>query len=161
MTRVLVIDDDRSVGAALEMLLAQQGCDTILATDSRAGVQAFDSSKFDVVMIDIFMPGIDGLEIIKSIRERMPMVPIVAMSGFRFRNSKPSAPDFLGMATKLGATCCLRKPFTPQQLMAAINSCLKPVFPDDRSAGAENQVRDSRDEYGQLRLQNPTFTDSV
>jgi DNA-binding NtrC family response regulator len=161
MTRVLVIDDDHSVGAAIQMMLARQGCETVLTPDSYAGVEAFESSKFQIVMIDIFMPGNDGLETIKGIRERSPMAPIVAMSGFRFRNSMPSAPDFLGMATKLGATCCLRKPFTPQQLMAAINLCLAPVFPGNCLEGAENQVKDSRDDYGQFPLQYPVSTAAV
>jgi hypothetical protein len=80
------------------------------------------------------------------------------MSGFRFRNSMPSAPDFLGMAARLGATCCLRKPFTPQQLMAVINSCFNPVLPSDRLGGAENHMKDSRDEHGQFRPRYPAFT---
>jgi CheY-like chemotaxis protein len=88
-------------------------------------------------MIDIFMPGMDGLETIKGFRERAPTVPIVAMSGFRFRNScMAPAPDFLGMAAKLGATYCLQKPFGPQQLMTAITTCLGERFPEDRAASA-------------------------
>jgi hypothetical protein len=57
------------------------------------------------------------------------------MSGFKFRNSMASVPDFLGMAAKLGATFCLRKPFAPQQLIAAINSCLDPALSIGRPAG--------------------------
>lgn len=133
MTRVLVIDDNRSVGEAIQIMLARQGYETVLAPDAHAGVQAFESSKFDLVMVDIFMPGMDGLETIKDFRERAPTVPIVAMSGFRFRNSMAPVPDYLGMAAKLGATCCLRKPFAPQQLIVAINSCLDPAFTSDRS----------------------------
>jgi DNA-binding response OmpR family regulator len=135
VTRVLIIDDDRSVGAAIQMMLARQDCDAVVAPDAQAGMRAFESSNFDVVMVDIFMPGLDGLETIKGIRERASTVPIVAMSGFRFRNSMACAPDFLGMAAKLGATFCLRKPFAPQQLIAAINSCLGPAPSIDRPAG--------------------------
>jgi len=124
MTRVLVIDDDRSLGAAIQTTLARKGCDTVLAPDAHAGVQAFESSKFDVVIVDIFMPGMNGLETIKSFRQRAPTVRILAVSGFRFRESMAPAPDFLAMAAKLGATACLRKPFAPQQLIAVINSGL-------------------------------------
>jgi CheY-like chemotaxis protein len=88
-------------------------------------------------MVDIFMPGMDGLETIRGFRERAPTVPIVAMSGFRFRNSCTApAPDFLGMAIKLGATYCLQKPFGPQQLMAAITACLGERLPKNRAASA-------------------------
>jgi CheY-like chemotaxis protein len=95
----------------------------VLADTGQLGVQAFESASFDAVMVDIFMPGMDGLETIKGFRERAPMVPIVAMSGFKFRDSLAPAPDFLAMAAKLGATYCLRKPFGVQQLMSAIKAC--------------------------------------
>lgn len=124
MTRVLVIDDDKSVCSAIEAFLRRQDCIVVLANNGYVGIKSFESSHFDVVMIDIFMPGMDGLETIKGFRERAPKVPIVAMSGFRFRGTTGPAPNFLGMAAKLGATYCLSKPFQPQQLMAAINACL-------------------------------------
>jgi DNA-binding response OmpR family regulator len=137
MARVLVIDDDKSVCAAIEALLRHQDCVAILAESGSAGARAFEESQFDLVMIDIFMPGMDGLEVIRGFRERAPTVPIVAMSGFRFRNSGTApAPDFLGMATKLGATYCLQKPFGPRQLMAAITACLGERVPQKRAASA-------------------------
>jgi len=137
MTRVLVIEDDHSVGAAIQMMLACKGCETVLAPDANAGVQAFEASKFDVVMVDIFMPGIDGLKTIKGIRERAPSIPIVAMSGFRFRDSTGPGLDILGMAAELGAVSCLRKPFAPAQLIAAINSGLDPALSVGRSGVSE------------------------
>jgi len=137
MTRVLVIDDDQSVSVAIQLMLARQGCDTVLAPDADVGVQTFESSKFDLAMVDIFIPEMDGLKIIKRFRERMPAVPIIAMTGFRFRNSMAPTLDFLGMAAQLGATYCLRKPFTLQQLIAAINSCFDPAISIDRTAETE------------------------
>jgi DNA-binding response OmpR family regulator len=130
MTRVLVIDDDRSVRAAIQTLLHDQDCVAVLAGDGITGTKIFAAGHFDLVMVDIFMPGMDGLETIKGFRERAPTVPIVAMSGFRFRGTcLAPAPDFLGMAAKLGATYCLQKPFGPQQLMATINACLGEPLP--------------------------------
>lgn len=134
MTRVLVIEDDHSVGLAIQNMLTHQGCDTVLALDAPKAAAALEKSAFDVVMIDIFIPGMDGLKTIKEFRERMPAMPIVAMSGFRFRNSMSPTLDFLGMAAQIGATACLRKPFSPQQLMEAINASLNPVFVSDHSA---------------------------
>lgn len=136
MTRVLVIDDDKSVCTAIETLLGYQDCVAVVANSGNLGAETFEASNFDVVMIDIFMPGMDGLETIKGFRERAPTVPIVAMSGFRFRSSIAPAPDFLAMAAKLGARYCLRKPFGPQQLMAAINACLGESLPSGRAAEA-------------------------
>jgi DNA-binding response OmpR family regulator len=137
MARVLVIDDDKSVCAAIETLLRHQDCIAILAESGSVGARAFEASHFDLVMVDIFMPGMDGLQAIKGFREKAPTVPIVAMSGFRFRNScMAPAPDFLGMAAKLGATYCLQKPFGPQQLMAAITACLGEKLPENRAVSA-------------------------
>lgn len=134
MTRVLVIEDDRSVSLAIQNMLVHQGCEAVLATDAQQGSQALEAAEFDVVMIDIFIPGMDGLKTIKDIRQRMPTVPIVAMSGFRFRNSMSPTLDFLGMAAQIGANSCLRKPFSPQQLREAINASLNPAFVSDHSA---------------------------
>jgi DNA-binding response OmpR family regulator len=137
MARVLVIDDDKSVCAAIETLLRHEDCVAILAESGSVGAKTFEDSQFDLVMVDIFMPGMDGLATIKGFRERAPTVPIVAMSGFRFRNSGAApAPDFLGMAIELGATYCLQKPFGPQQLMAAITACLGEGPSKNRAASA-------------------------
>ncbi|WP_020173702.1 response regulator [Methyloferula stellata] len=124
MRRVLVIDDDISVRIAIELSLRRQDCIAVLAENGPLGASVFESSKFDMAMVDIFMPDMDGLEIIKNFRERAPALPIVAMSGYRFHHALSSSPDFLDMAMKLGATYLLRKPFGPGQLKAAIDACL-------------------------------------
>jgi DNA-binding response OmpR family regulator len=128
MTRVLVIEDDLSVGAAIQMMLDREGCDAVHAADANIGKKAFETSSFDLVIVDIFMPGINGLQTIAGFRRRAPSVPILAMSGFRFRDSMNPGLDFLGMATDAGATACLRKPFAPRQLMAAVYASLDPAY---------------------------------
>lgn len=135
MKRILVIDDDNSVCVAIQTLLGQQGCEAVLADNGQLGVHAFESANFDAVIVDIFMPGMDGLETIKGFRKRAPEVPIVAMSGFKFRDSLAPAPDFLAMAAKLGATYCLQKPFGLQQLMTAIKACFG-ASPEDHAVEA-------------------------
>ncbi len=137
MTQVLIIDDDISVGAALETLLRNNDCIAVLVNSGRLGLEAFATSTFDLVMVDIFMPDMDGLETIRCFRQRAPDVPIVAMSGFRIRNAAASTPDFLEMAMELGANCYLRKPFGAQQLMAAVNACLGSDLQRDRSAAPQ------------------------
>jgi DNA-binding response OmpR family regulator len=127
MRRVLVIEDDPSVGAAIQIMLDREGCDTVHAPDADMGIKAFEASSFDLVIVDIFMPGANGLETIAEFRIRAPAVPILAMSGFRFRGSMDPGLDFLGMAAEAGATGCLRKPFTPEQLTAAVRASLEPA----------------------------------
>jgi len=124
MTRVLVVDDDKSVGAAIKTVLEIAGFEVVHALDCMSGIAAIKAADFHIVMVDLFMPGIDGLETINAFRQIMPGVPIIAISGFMPRDGHGRAPDFLGMATKLGANCGLAKPFRPRDLMAAVESCL-------------------------------------
>jgi DNA-binding response OmpR family regulator len=118
-----VIDDDACVSTAIRAILARHQYDTALASRAHAGIHAFQASQCDVVMVDLFMPGMNGLDTITRIRSRSA-VPIIAMSGFRLRNSLDPDQDFLGMALLRGATISLRKPFSPPQLVVAIDRSL-------------------------------------
>jgi DNA-binding response OmpR family regulator len=125
MARVLIIDDDLSVGAAIRLTLTRHGAHAEHTLTANSGLQAFRSSDFDLVIVDLFMPEKNGLEIIGKLRELAPKVSILAISGFRFRNSMDPGLDFLGMAEKVGAAAVLPKPFTPRQLTATIEAILK------------------------------------
>lgn len=120
--RILVIDDDGCVGAAIKATLTRHGGEIEIASRACAGIEALGLSQFDVVLVDLFMPGMSGLDAISHIR-RQSGVPIVAMSGFRLRDTANSI-DYLGMAMQRGASTCIRKPFTSQQLIEAIGRSL-------------------------------------
>ena len=124
MPRVLVVDDDPMVGATIEVLLQRQGFDVTLTDGGETGLAALETQTFDVMLVDIFMPHMRGFESIRIFHERAPTLPLIAMSGYAFANHDSPAPDFLRMALELGATRCLRKPFTPVALLALINECL-------------------------------------
>ena len=128
MPRVLVVDDDPMVCMAIEVCLQRQGFEVTVADGGEAGVRALEGSTFDVMLIDIFMPHMRGFESIRVFHERAPEIPLIAMSGYAFASVDSPSPDFLGMTLELGATLCLRKPFTPNALLAAVNECLaKPI----------------------------------
>lgn len=122
--RILVVEDDPSVGAAIRMILDREGYDTVIASEADAGTRAFESVRFDLAIVDIFLPGTSGLATIAGFHRRAPATPILAMSGFRFRDSMDPGLDFLALATQAGAVVCLRKPFAPQQLMTAVSASL-------------------------------------
>ena len=124
MPRVLVVDDDPLVCATIEVFLQRQGFEVTLADGGERGLNALESSTFDLMLVDIFMPHMRGFESIRIFHERAPTVPLIAMSGYAFANLDSSAPDFLRMALELGAARCLRKPFTPAALLTAVNECL-------------------------------------
>jgi len=138
MPRVLVVDDDPMVGATIEVLLQRQGFDVTLADGGETGLAALESQVFDVMLVDIFMPHMRGFESIRIFHERAPTTPLIAMSGYAFASSASPSPDFLRMALELGATRCLRKPFTPEALLTTIRECLA-------GAGESAQPKDKKE----------------
>jgi len=122
--RILVVDDDLLVRSAIDLWLKTKGFDVVVADGGEAGLHELDHSTFAVMIVDIFMPHMRGFESIRVFHERAPQVPLIAISGYVFAEQRAPAPDFLRMALGLGASRCLRKPFTPATLMAAIEACL-------------------------------------
>jgi CheY-like chemotaxis protein len=128
MPHILVVDDDPMVCMAIEVCLQRQGFEVTIADGGEAGVRALETATFDVMLVDIFMPHMRGFESIRIFHERAPQIPLIAMSGYAFAAFDTPSPDFLRMTLELGATVCLRKPFTPNALLAAVNACLaKPI----------------------------------
>jgi CheY-like chemotaxis protein len=125
--RILVVDDDALVCAEIEGYLEAQKFLVTAADSAESGLRALESGRFDVMLVDIFMPHMRGFESVRIFHERAPVVPLIAMSGYAFANFKTPAPDFLRMALELGAARCLRKPFTPMALLTAIHECLLEV----------------------------------
>ncbi|MDE5465900.1 response regulator [Bradyrhizobium sp. CSS354] len=124
MANILIVDDDPAVQMTIRLLLERAGHHITVAGDGRKGLALFEASQFDLLFLDIFMPGMDGLETMRHIRALQPAIPIVVISG---RSSTPDAhaePDFLKMATKLGAVASLQKPFRADALLAAVAGCL-------------------------------------
>jgi CheY-like chemotaxis protein len=124
MRRILVVDDDPMVCMAIEVYLERHDFQVTIADGGEAGLRAVEGSNFDLMIVDIFMPHMRGFESIRIFHERAPAIPLIAMSGYAFANLNSPAPDFLRMALELGASRCLRKPFTPVALLAVINECL-------------------------------------
>jgi CheY-like chemotaxis protein len=124
MACILVVDDDPSVCSAIQTWLENKDYEVVLASGGIAGLRALEGRDFDLMIVDIFMPGMNGFESVRLFHQRAPHVPLIAISGYVFREHSSPAPDFLRMALDLGASCCLHKPFTPNQLLRAIDGCL-------------------------------------
>lgn len=129
MAKILVVDDDPAVQMTIRLLLERAGHSVTVAGDGQKGLSAFGSEDFDLLFLDIFMPGMDGLETMRLIHRRQPKMPIIVISGRPFAPDLAPEPDYLGMATKLGAVCSLPKPFKPATLLATVASCLAAATP--------------------------------
>jgi CheY-like chemotaxis protein len=137
MARIEVIDDDQAIRTTIKLLLEREGHDVVLAEDGRKGLEQFQTGQFDLLIVDIFMPGMDGLETIRNIHQMQPDIPIIVISGYAFRTALESVPDFLSMAMKFGAVSSLQKPFRPSQLLSAVTACLKGSDRGQRTAAQE------------------------
>ena len=125
--RVLVIDDDRFVLSMISIVLKAEGYEVTTVQSGPAGLAAFEPSKFDLLIVDIFMPGMDGVKSIKAFRQINPLLPIIAISGVMLRASKRTALDLFPLSPMLAGVTCLQKPFKAQELLGAVLSLIGPA----------------------------------
>jgi CheY-like chemotaxis protein len=122
--RILVIDDQSHVRATIVQALQTRGFDVVGAESGQAGLAKCAQSKFDVVIADLFMPGIDGVSLIKELRQRNPGLSVIAMSGVLLGGSGRTALDHLSSISELTDVVCLQKPFRPHDLLQALAAAL-------------------------------------
>lgn len=108
----------------VRLLLERAGHNVVTADGGRKGLALCESGDFDLLFLDIFMPGMDGFETMRMVRLRRPQMPIIVISGRPVTSDADGAPDFLTMATKLGAVSSLQKPFRPADLLTAVARAL-------------------------------------
>jgi CheY-like chemotaxis protein len=118
------VDDDAAVQMTIRVLLERAGHSVVTADGGRKGLALCRAGDFDLLFLDIFMPGMDGFETMRMVRQQQPQLPIVVISGRPVSSDADQAPDFLTMATKLGAISSLQKPFRPADLLEAVADCL-------------------------------------
>jgi len=121
---ILVIDDDRAVLSTIKILLERAAHAVEAVDNSQAGLRLLETQRFDLLVVDIFMPGIDGFETMRLVHQSRPEMPVIVISGQQFSSASEREPDFLYMATKLGAVSSLQKPFRPHELLAAVAKSL-------------------------------------
>lgn len=120
MTTVLVIDDEEAVRSLLRQLLQRRGFAVIEARDGEEGLRCFHSQPVDLVICDLIMPRLNGVETILGLRRASPDVKIIAMSG----GGRSHAIELLKVAGDMGADHVLGKPFSIDQFMTIVAQCL-------------------------------------
>ena len=122
MARILVIDDQADVRAMMAIVLRVQRFEIVEAADAQEALQAFDASAFDLAIVDIFLQGSNGSDLIATMREQVPDLPVVAISGI-------TALDFLSKSPELADVICLQKPFRPGDLTRAMEAARQAMRP--------------------------------
>jgi DNA-binding response OmpR family regulator len=116
--RILVVDDQSDVRAMLSIVLRINHFEVVEAASGEAGLKAFENSSFDLVIVDVFLQETNGFDVITIMRERVPDLPVVAMSG-------TTALDFVSEWPELANIISLQKPFRPNELIRAIEAACR------------------------------------
>jgi DNA-binding response OmpR family regulator len=113
LPRVLMIDDQPDIRTMVSIVLRVNHFDVVEAGNAAAGLKEFEAAEFDLAIVDIFLQGTNGFEVIMKMRERIPDFPIVAISGMTML-------DFVNDTPEVSNVVCLQKPFRPADLVLAV-----------------------------------------
>jgi two-component system response regulator PilR (NtrC family) len=116
--RILVVDDELSMREVLEITLRQEGYDVTVADGGEAALRALDAAAFDLVVTDLRMRGVDGLAVLRAVKERAPGTAVLMLTAF-------ASTDTAVEAMKLGAYDYVTKPFKLDELRLTIASALE------------------------------------
>ena len=117
--RILVVDDDTALAEMIGIVLRTEGFEPFFCEDGAAAVAAFQSSKPDLVLLDLMLPGMDGIEVCARIREESG-VPIIMLT------AKSDTADVV-KGLESGADDYVVKPFNPKELVARVRTRLRPT----------------------------------
>ena len=112
--KILVVDDESSITDLVYSILTEKGYEVTTAKDGKEGLKVFESVKPDLVITDIVMPDMEGIEFMRSLVKMRKGLPIIVMSG------NVLGAKFLETARIFGAQATLRKPFAIQELLEVI-----------------------------------------
>ena len=114
--RILVIDDEPLVASVLAEALQDEGNHVVVAGSGVEGLRAIEADVPDAVLLDIRMPGMDGIEVLRRIRTRLPHLPVVILTGWASNTQ-------IDEARRLGVTDVISKPVALRHLARALARC--------------------------------------
>jgi CheY-like chemotaxis protein len=125
MAKIIMIDDDHAMLRMTRRVLESGGHAVDAYENGRAAIDHLEREAPDLLITDIFMPDVEGLETIRRARTLWPDLPIIAMSGASFE-----AGDYLEIAEQLGAFASLKKPFAPAELLDLVARLIQQSKPN-------------------------------
>ena len=120
--RVLIVEDDEAIGRSLELVLEQRGYDVVRCTQGGAALLAVDARRMDVVLLDLGLPDMDGIEVCRRLRRTSRNLPIVMLT------ARDAEMDVV-LGLNAGADDYVLKPFRLGELLARIGALLRRVEP--------------------------------
>ncbi|BAB04091.1 response regulator transcription factor [Halalkalibacterium halodurans] len=125
MARILIIEDEKKIARVLQLELEHEGYETDAAFSGSDGLETFQAHAWDLVLLDVMLPELSGLEVLRRIRMTDPVTPIILLTA---RNSIPDKVSGLD----LGANDYITKPFEIEELLARVRACLRTVQTRER-----------------------------
>ena len=138
--RILVIEDDKHISEGLKLNLALQGYDVMVADDGVAGIQKWKEWYPDLIVLDIMLPGIDGLSVLRNIRLEDERLPILILSA-------KGASDYKVKGLAYGVDDYLTKPFNLEEFLLRVERLLTRVSWYDKEGGNGSSPATSMDQY--------------
>ncbi len=136
--RVLVIDDDPGIREYLQVLASRQGYRVFAAVDGEDALEGLEETRPDIVTLDAILPGMDGLETLRRLKQRLPEVPVIMLSGHGQART-------IVEAMRLGASDFLRKPFEVEELELAFRKALDNHALKEEVVNLRGRVRSEAD----------------
>ncbi|MDG0976964.1 response regulator transcription factor [Ilumatobacter sp.] len=118
MSTILIAEDDQQIREALDRILRFEGYETVLAKDGAAALEAFDQYAPDAALLDVMMPFVDGLSVVRKLRDRGNRTPILMLT------ARQETPDRVA-GLDAGADDYLAKPFELDELLARVRALLR------------------------------------
>jgi DNA-binding NtrC family response regulator len=115
--KILVVDDEDIVRTSCSRTLSPEGYEIRLAKNGAEGLKMASEERFDLVLTDLKMPDMDGIEVLRIIKEQWPETAVIIVTGYQ-------TVDTAVKAIKLGAYDYIEKPFTPDALITAVREAL-------------------------------------
>ena len=134
MKRILLIEDDKDISHLVKLHLEDEGYSVDIAADGSKGLAKAQGQVYDLVVLDLMLPGVDGLEICRRLRGETDYVPILMLT------AKASEIDRI-VGLELGADDYLTKPFSVRELVARVKAIFRRVSAVSAQAGAQDNPR--------------------
>ncbi|GHH97268.1 response regulator transcription factor [Neobacillus kokaensis] len=143
-TKVLVVDDEQSIVTLLQYNLEQAGFEVVTAMDGAEGKRLAELESPDIIVLDLMLPKLDGMEVCKQLRQERIMTPILMLTA-----KDDELDKILGL--ELGADDYMVKPFSPREVIARVKAILRRTHVPLETPG-ENTAEELLFEIGNLRI---------
>lgn len=143
--KVLVVDDEQSIVTLLQYNLEQAGFEVVTAMDGADGKRLVESESPDIIILDLMLPTIDGMDVCKQLRQQNIMTPILMLT------AKDDELDKI-IGLELGADDYMVKPFSPREVIARVKAILRRTQIQTETAAVDNDQTEEQIQIGKLTI---------